>query len=435
MENVTEGNTAAANKIIQLTKDGKTAKIKGIASGARTIKLTAKAHNGKKDVLIVEVKPYTDYSTERIGGDLTCKYFGTATTKVFNHDLYYDYVQPKMQTRVVDGTTNYYGTRASVVAAARFLVLQFPYTIPYYMEKRGIKNHPTKSHYVWVSGTKQEKAADARIYGFNLTQYAYNSATSSKAVLSDVTPWACEMTVNGETKKNGLECSGFVTWAMRNGRFNLGDWKTHMFGSNGNCYLNGKKVKNYLCTSFVNNTEGNGRSNANNSFDSTFTKLSALKSHGNTDGKESDFLTIGKITTASQKKIKAGDLLWHGNYEKADGSTGSGHIAMIIGITRNEDKTIKKIYVGEATTSNGNKLSTYSWEAFQKCSPWAKNTCKITNGEYAKDSSGNFITTGTRLYTSYVIRMDNVYNYFSNKYSFDKNGSDYKYTDHWNDEK
>lgn len=107
---------------------------------------------------------------------------------------------------------------------------------------------------------------------------------------------------------------------------------------------------------------------------------------------------------------------------------------MIIGIKRNDDKTIKTIYVGEATGSGGgNKLNEYSWEAFQKCSPWAQNSCKMTDGKYVKDSNGNFITTSKRLYTSYVIRMDNVYNYFSRKYEFETNGSDYQYTDYWTD--
>jgi hypothetical protein len=90
---------------------------------------------------------------------------------------------------------------------------------------------------------------------------------------------------------------------------------------------------------------------------------------------------------------------------------------MVLGISRNADKTIKYVYVAEATGVNGNRLKAYSISALKKA--WKSKT----------EASGTQCTyKDTRL-----IKMDNVYNYFHTK-SPDKVKEDlntYQYTELW----
>ena len=90
---------------------------------------------------------------------------------------------------------------------------------------------------------------------------------------------------------------------------------------------------------------------------------------------------------------------------------------MILGISRNEDKTIKYVYVAEAIGKNGNYLDAYTIDALKK--RWKNSGTQTESCTSYKD---------TRL-----IKMDNVYNYAHNK-NPDKVKEDlntYKYTELW----
>ncbi len=113
-----------------------------------------------------------------------------------------------------------YGTRAGAVEAARFLTLEFPYRISYYWENGRLNN--TGRHYVDGEGRYYHK-------GLYLDKSKYDSIEAS---LFGPAMWGCKMVsyeddppyfVPGNKYPNGLDCSGFVTWALLNGGFDVGD--------------------------------------------------------------------------------------------------------------------------------------------------------------------------------------------------------------------
>lgn len=112
-------------------------------------------------------------------------------------------------------------TRAGVVAAARFLTLQFPYKIPYFYENGRINN--TGVNYADGEGRYYHK-------GLYLSEFKKNEIIAS---VSGPSLWGCPLYnweddpdygfVWGMKKPNGLDCSGFVSWALYNGGFDVGD--------------------------------------------------------------------------------------------------------------------------------------------------------------------------------------------------------------------
>lgn len=113
-----------------------------------------------------------------------------------------------------------YGTRAAAVEAARFLTLDFPYRISYYWESGRLNN--TGKHYVDGEGRYYHK-------GLYLDESKYENIEAS---LFGPAMWGCKLMsyendppnfVPGVKYPNGLDCSGFVTWALLNGGFDVGD--------------------------------------------------------------------------------------------------------------------------------------------------------------------------------------------------------------------
>ena len=431
---------------------------------ARTLKITAYHSSGLTSSATVELKPYLptgltltqlkkikDFNTpghknlksaekDYKLGEMGCQYYDEHTTQVLSADMVSRYVTPYVYT-VGDSS---YGTRASVLGAARFLVTQFPKDIPY--TSGAMYNNesvpPTIGRYSWTSYDYNEDRNKVRIFGFNLIPKAYNSFSSfkdSNVILKDsaITPWGCEAkTTSGgvvksgdtvvENPYNGLRCSGFVAWSMMNGRYYLGDWNTILFARNGTCKdTKGNYLRNYQCEELVydKQKDKNGKkyhwSNANGKHFALYSKLNQLK--------EEDFVPISSLTERSE--FKAGDLLWYGSYScpytnntcqtgNNQCSKGSGHVAMILGISRNSDKTIKYVYVAEATGKAGNHLAAYSISAL-------KDKWKSTK---TKKSSTTCTYKDTRL-----IKLDSVYNYYHTK-NPDKVKEDlntYKYTELW----
>lgn len=101
-------------------------------------------------------------------------------------------------------------TRAGVVEAARFLTLHFPYKIEYFYENGRL-------------GTNKIDG-EGRYYheGLYLNSSRYSSISKSG---SGPKAWGCKLYSSPIRKKtnNGLDCSGFVSWALLNGGFNPGD--------------------------------------------------------------------------------------------------------------------------------------------------------------------------------------------------------------------
>ena len=114
-----------------------------------------------------------------------------------------------------------YKTRAGVIAAARFLTLESTYEVPYFYENGRLENYEP---YKYVDG-------EGRYYhrGLYLSPKKKNDIVARfvgpqmwGCYLQNYTDWG-GVYVTGRLYPNGLDCSGFVTWALLNGGFDVGD--------------------------------------------------------------------------------------------------------------------------------------------------------------------------------------------------------------------
>ena len=113
-----------------------------------------------------------------------------------------------------------YQTRAGAVAAARFLALEFSYKIPYFYENGRLENYDVIRHV----------DAEGRYYhrGLYLSESKFKDITAS---YKGPAIWGCPlMNLNSEGRykagvkyPNGLDCSGFISWTLLNGGFDVGD--------------------------------------------------------------------------------------------------------------------------------------------------------------------------------------------------------------------
>lgn len=113
-----------------------------------------------------------------------------------------------------------YKTRGAVVAAARFIVLEFPYRVPYFFENGRLNNYDGKN-YVDGEGRYYKK-------GMYLNEEKFSTI---KASFAGPVIWGCPL-MNYQDEygyvpyvkyPNGLDCSGFVTWTLYNAGFDVGD--------------------------------------------------------------------------------------------------------------------------------------------------------------------------------------------------------------------
>jgi len=113
------------------------------------------------------------------------------------------------------------GTRAGAVAAARFLTLEFPYRIPYFYENgrladSGVHIADGEGRYyhegLYLNDKKKENIsktfAGPAIWGCPLKNYEDDPYFGYRY---------------GKMMPNGLDCSGFVAWALKNGGLDPGD--------------------------------------------------------------------------------------------------------------------------------------------------------------------------------------------------------------------
>ena len=105
-----------------------------------------------------------------------------------------------------------YKTRAGVVEAARFLTLDFPYKINYFYENG--------------RQTTNKVDGEGRYYhvGLYLSTSKYSTLTGSTTT-NNKGPWGCSLYDYPASRNidNGLDCSGFVSWALLNAGFDVKD--------------------------------------------------------------------------------------------------------------------------------------------------------------------------------------------------------------------
>lgn len=104
-----------------------------------------------------------------------------------------------------------YQTRAGVIAAARFLLLRFPYKLNYFFENGRMSNG------YGIDG-------EGRYYhkGLYLSEYKTEEIERSR---TGPQIWGCSLYEYGRGRysKNGMDCSGFVSWVLYNAGFDCGD--------------------------------------------------------------------------------------------------------------------------------------------------------------------------------------------------------------------
>lgn len=113
-----------------------------------------------------------------------------------------------------------YATRAGAVAAARFLALEFADKIPYFYENGRLENYG-EIRYVDGEGRYYHK-------GLYLSENKYEGLV---ATYKGPAMWGCKLmnyTSEGGYRAgvkyaNGLDCSGFISWSLYNGGFDVGD--------------------------------------------------------------------------------------------------------------------------------------------------------------------------------------------------------------------
>ena len=203
------------NPEIKLVDDNNLLKIDGLSftgikKGETTLKLFVNNKVYKKfRVIVTDVITKRPDSFDKKKEILACKRYSEDEAKLLDDILSY-------RINKVG-----YGTRAGVVEAARFLTLDLPYKISYYFENGRVSN--TGKHYVDGEGRYYKK-------GLYLSESKYKDI---KATFFGPKMWGCPLKsfeddevngyIPGNKYPNGLDCSGFVTWTLLNGGFDIGD--------------------------------------------------------------------------------------------------------------------------------------------------------------------------------------------------------------------
>ena len=183
--------------------------IEAVGYGTTTVKITGDGGlAGKVNVIVTPLirKPEIDFSKKYIA----CRQFSQEDADLIDKILF---------DRVDEAG---YGTRAGVLAAARFATLEFSYRIDYFYENGRLENYDP---FPKVDG-------EGRYYHRGMYLHESKFSTLAKGA-SYVGPaiWGCDLKnftnwgkwVRNEYYPNGLDCSGFVAWTLLNGGFDVGD--------------------------------------------------------------------------------------------------------------------------------------------------------------------------------------------------------------------
>ena len=221
------------SSIVKVDENGN---FEGIGYGNTNITITSK--DGIKASVQIYVSPLiTQPKVNTSKPYLTCKQFTNEEAALIDNMLF---------DRIDKAG---YKTRAGVVAAARFITLEFSYRVHYFYENGRLNNYKP---YLHVDG-------EGRYYhrGMYLHSSKYSSLDKTGVFVGPAI-WGCDLQnytnwgpyVTGQFYPNGLDCSGFVTWALLNGGFDVGD-----IGAGENANLNdlddlGEKV--YITNELMN---------------------------------------------------------------------------------------------------------------------------------------------------------------------------------------
>lgn len=184
-------------KIINIDEKGI---IKALKIGSTTLSTTINNQTYKKKIIVsnlITARPsYFDYDKEY----LSCNKYSIND----NNEL------DKILKNRIDNVG--YKTRAAAVEAARFLTLDFPYRINYFYENG--------------RQTTNKVDGEGRYYhvGLYLNKDRFKNLTGSTTT-NNKGVWGCSIYSYPAKRNidNGLDCSGFVSWALLNAGFDVKD--------------------------------------------------------------------------------------------------------------------------------------------------------------------------------------------------------------------
>ena len=175
--------------------------IHGLQEGITTFSVKLKDGNEKKYTVQVTslIQPF---STNNNKPYLPCKRYSEEEASLLDNILF---------SRVEEAGV---GTRGAVLAAARFLSMEFPYSIRYFNENGRLNGY-------W----QPKIDGEGRYYhkGLYLSESKYKDISASTSTGPKI--WGCEIYDQfiSRMNMNGFTCSGFVSWAMLNGGYDVGD--------------------------------------------------------------------------------------------------------------------------------------------------------------------------------------------------------------------
>ena len=183
-----------------------------IGVGSGETKVTVQVGNIKKEVSVIVTDLYHAPVLEPKKEYLKCNVYSEEQNELLDKVLEYKINKAG------------YNTRSGVVAALRFLTLEFPYQLNYFFENGRINNN--------AGGGKVD--GEGRYYhkGLYLNSYKFNEIQKFEGYKSwGPVIWGCPLTNwqdeagfhPGVKYPNGLDCSGFIAWAMYNAGFDVGD--------------------------------------------------------------------------------------------------------------------------------------------------------------------------------------------------------------------
>lgn len=184
--------------------DGVVSVVDGVltSNGVGETKVTATTINGKEvifDVLVTDLITVPTLNNDK--PYLPCHRYTKEEAALLDEIL---------EARVNEAG---YGTRGAAVAVARFILLEFPYTLRYFNE-----NGRMSPGYPNIDG-------EGRYYhkGLYLDDSKFNGILASTA--SGPAIWGCNLydAFIDRYHANGLTCSGFITWIFLNAGFETGD--------------------------------------------------------------------------------------------------------------------------------------------------------------------------------------------------------------------
>lgn len=178
----------------------------GISAGNTKVNVSLAGITKEIDVVVTDLLTLPKVTLNK--QKLTCGIYSEEQNKLLDQFLEYRIHEAGFETR------------AGVVAALRFLTLEFPYQLSYFFES-GRLNNNTGGNYVDGEGRFYHK-------GLYLNKSKYSELVKTKY---GPAIWGCPLTnwqdeagfFPGVRYPNGLDCSGFITWAFLNGGFDVGD--------------------------------------------------------------------------------------------------------------------------------------------------------------------------------------------------------------------